>query len=81
MAENKNKVIAILDRLNDGIPDQPNKRWITLDGYHAFTRAELNSSDGVKFYPGSGLIVKIFVKPETGEIRVYPAAMFETEGE
>ena len=70
--ENPAKVLAKVKELNGG----ETGHWLAIPGYHALTKVELNQGNA-NFFPGTGVILKVFVNGRTGEIRIFPAPMFE----
>lgn len=55
-----------------------NQGWVAVDGYNALTKFEFGDSNkGPTFYPSSGIPVKIFINAANGEIRVFPATVFQ----
>lgn len=69
----KKKVQEIIDQLNAGQPGT----WVAPDGVHALTRVTKDGDKFFSFNPGSGIPVKVFFNQASGEIRLYPAMMFE----
>jgi hypothetical protein len=53
--------------------------WIEADGYHALTKMEYfkEQPEASVFNPASGIPLKTFVNPNTGEIKIFLAAVFE----
>lgn len=51
--------------------------WMEADGNHALTTVNYADKSNVVFNPASGIIVKVFVKPSTGELKYFLADNFE----
>lgn len=72
--ENLIKVKKRVDMLNKGKSSNP---WFAFDGFHALTKFKFGKGDeSPTFYPSSGIILKVFINSETGELRVFPAKAF-----
>lgn len=69
----KKTVKEILDTLNSGQAGA----WAVPEGVHALTQVTKEDSGQLAFNPGSGIPVKVFFNQSTGEIRLYPAMMFD----
>lgn len=63
--------IAELSRLTNHI-------WKEAQGYHALTMVDIRTS-GVAFNPASGIPIKVFVDTVSGELKMFPASMFESQ--
>lgn len=73
--ENRQKVadkIRDLNLLVDG------EVWIEVDGYVAMTKVELGAN-AATFHANQGLPCKVFFNSTSGEIKLFPAKLFETE--
>ncbi len=53
--------------------------WTVLEGNQALTKVEGNLSGGseLKFLPATGIVIKTFMNRRNGEIKIFPAIMFE----
>lgn len=53
--------------------------WFAVDGTHALTevQGDLTKREGVRFLPATGVPVKVFINRRNGEIKLFPAMMFE----
>lgn len=48
-----------------------------IDGVFALTKIEKNKEQGgITFMPASGLPVVVFICPNCGELKIYPAKLF-----
>lgn len=54
--------------------------WQEIEGNNALTKVEFSDS-GTKFYPSSGVPVKMFVNRISGEIKLFPAFIFKLDNE
>lgn len=68
------KIQKKLDELNAGTGTV--KPWIAVDGYNAITQANIDTSPPT-FLPASGILVKVFVNRQTGELKNFPLVLFE----
>lgn len=73
MPEDPQKIQDKIRELNASTPGQ---FWITVQENHALTKVDFRNGK-VVFFPSSGVIIKIFFNRSTGEIRIFPAKMFE----
>jgi len=54
--------------------------WVEAEGNHALTKVEGEFRGGkVTFFPSSGIPLKVFISRRTGEIKIFPAIMFERD--
>lgn len=53
-----------------------NGTWNEVSGLFAVTQVEAKL-DSVAFNPGTGVVVKLFVNTRTGEMKMFPANLFE----
>lgn len=65
------KLAAKLSELGPG--------WIFADGLHALTKVQFENGPDPVFYPSSGIPIKVFMNTDTGEIRMFPIAIFKAE--
>lgn len=73
--EDQTKVQKRVDELNKSKPSKP---WFAFDGFHALTKFEFGKGDeSPTFYPSSGILLKVFINAETGELRIFPAKAFK----
>jgi len=56
--------------------------WEEITGNHALTSVDgdFRSNSNVVFKPASGIPIKGFLNRRTGEIKIFPAVMFEKNG-
>lgn len=72
MAENNQKIQQYIQFLNNLTPGQT---WVPADGYQALTKIDIEKK---VFYPNNGIPVKVFINQTTGEMRMFPASIFES---
>lgn len=66
------KVQKKLEELNkDG------KFWEVFAGEYALTQVGLSDCDKVTFYPSKGILVKVFINFQTGELKIFPVFIFQ----
>lgn len=53
-----------------------NGTWNQVEGLFAVTQVEAKP-DNVAFNPGAGVVLKLFINTGTGEIKMFPANLFE----
>jgi len=51
--------------------------WQVIDGVQSLTTVNRQPPNAVSFAIGSGLLVKGFLNRRTGEIKLFPAKMFD----
>jgi hypothetical protein len=87
MAENAVKVQQKVDELNSKEPvssptlfglNTPNNAWVAVPGYVALTGFNFDPDNNKPvFNPGYGYPIKLFVNIKNGELKIYPASLFE----
>lgn len=50
--------------------------WIVAPGEHALTKVELPDNKPPTFYGNEGIPIKIFMRTDTGEIKLFPITRF-----
>ena len=77
--QDQNLVNTKIRELNGG---QETGDWTEIPGTHAFLAVSGNfrANTNVVFRGDSGIAVKIFIHSTTGEMKIYPAIMFEQNG-
>jgi len=72
-------LIKVQEKIKELSKGKPGK-WIPFSGFHALTKFEFGEGGkSPTFHPDSGVPLKIFVNVETGELRAFPAKVFEKE--
>ncbi len=51
--------------------------WIAASGTFALTEVQGENINSLTFFPSKGIIVKVFMNTQNGEMRIFPANMFE----
>jgi hypothetical protein len=72
--EDPNKVADKIRELNNGKKDGP---WLSVQGNNYLPFAQIDNKDTFKFDTNRGYVVKLFINIHTGEMRQFPAALFE----
>ena len=81
--EDPNKVQAKINLLNGADPQQtllinvPGP-WEAVNGYFATLKTDLNNGTAT-FFGNNGFVLKLFFNRETGEIKCFPAQIFEKD--
>jgi hypothetical protein len=75
--EDNEKILVKRRELNGG----ENGPWIAVDGTNALIKVQgdFRTNTNVVFMPASGIPVKVFMNTINGEIRMFPAILFERD--
>ena len=69
----KKTINDIVNYLDDKYGPGP---WIAMNGVQALTNVVKNG-ESFTFMPASGTPVKVFLNQQTGEVKLFPALLFE----
>lgn len=68
----------VVDELNkERIAADKKPLWVEIKRPHALTSVEIDDEGNVKFFPEVGFIVKAMVNVDTGEMKLFPAILYE----
>lgn len=67
---------TIQETINNLNKEYNSGQWVAMSGVQALTNVEKNG-DSFSFLPASGTPVKVFLNKTTGEIKLFPALLFE----
>ena len=73
MPEDPRKIQAKIDYLNNLVGGH----WVAATGKHALTEVKGNDYNKLTFFPTRGIVIKVFMNQDTGEIRIFHARPFE----
>lgn len=76
--EDKNKIDRQLAWLNATYPPAS---WMRIDGNQTLNKVEgdISSGQNLKFFGSTGIIIITFLNKSTGEIKIFPANIFEMD--
>jgi hypothetical protein len=69
----KKTVEEVINYLNKDYAPGP---WVAMNGVQALTNVEKNG-ESFSFLPASGTPIKVFLNKTTGEVKLFPALLFE----
>ena len=78
MANKVYSIVKILEGLNTGVVGEP---WLAIEGVFSVTKSKIDADTKKVIQTGESLVLKAFVKPDTGEVKTYVAKILEDEPE
>ncbi len=74
--QDQKKIDAKIKELKDTTKED----WLPVTGNHALIKAEGEFKGGkIVFFPNKGAPLKGFINKKTGEIKIFPAKLFEKD--